>query len=262
MRAVLRHMSPCVGDKEPENMKEKQNVLGILGGLGPMATAYFMELVITMTSAGRDQDHLKMVVCSDPAIPDRTAYILHKSDDSPLPEMIRLGQQLAQSGAGCIAIPCVTAHYFWQELCQQIPVPVLNAIAGTTCCLQEKGIRKVGIMATDGTIATGIVQRTLEEAGMQVILPGETEQQGVMDLIYRDIKAGKQPDMDLFARIRAHLFDGGAEAIILACTELSLIKKDYPIGPGFIDALEVLARQAVEFCGAELKKEYRCLITG
>ncbi len=243
-------------------MKQKQKILGVIGGLGPMATAYFMELVTSMTKAEKDQDHLQIMIYSVPAIPDRTAYILRKSTDSPMPEMVQLGQQLTQAGAQCIAIPCITAHYFWQELCGQISVPVLNAIAGTTQCLQDRNIRRVGIMATDGTIATGLLQRTLEAAGIEVILPDAVNQQGVMDLIYRDIKAGKKPDMALFAQIRKSLFDAGAQVIILACTELSLIKKDYPIGPGFIDAMEVLAQQAVLYCGAELKEEYRSLITG
>ena len=105
--------------------------LGILGGLGPIATAYFMELLIQMTKAERDQDHLQMLIYNMPQIPDRTAYILGKSEENPADEMIRLGKQLAAQGADCIAIPCITAHYFYEELSREIPVPVLHGIQKT-----------------------------------------------------------------------------------------------------------------------------------
>ena len=235
--------------------------LGVIGGLGPMATAYLMELVTKMTKSGCDQEHLPMIIYSYPQIPDRTAYILKKNPNSPVPEMVRLAMQLQQQKVSAIAIPCITAHYFWQEVSDQVETPVLNALVGTAEHLRENGVRKVGIMATDGTIATGLLQRTLENAGMEVLLPNAENQQGVMDLIYRDIKANRPPDMDLFRKISSSLHNSGAEVNILGCTELSLIKKAYNIGPGFIDALEVLARLAVLACGKELNEAYRCVIT-
>ena len=235
--------------------------LGVIGGLGPMATAYLMELVTKMTKSGCDQEHLPMIVYSCPQIPDRTAYILKKNPNSPVPELVRLAKQLQQQDVAAIAIPCITAHYFWQEVSNQVETPVLNALVGTAEHLRENGVRKVGIMATDGTIATGLLQRTLENAGMKVLLPNAENQQGVMDLIYRDIKANRPPDMELFRKISSDLHGSGAEVIILGCTELSLIKKAYEIGPGFIDALEVLARLAVLACGKELNEAYSCVIT-
>ena len=235
--------------------------LGVIGGLGPMATAYLMELITKMTKSSCDQEHLPMIVYSYPQIPDRTAYILKKTPNSPVPVMVRLAKQLQQQEVSAIAIPCITAHYFWQEISGQVDTPVLNALVGTAEHLQENGVRKVGIMATDGTIATGLLQRTLENAGMEVLLPNAENQQGVMDLIYRDIKANRPPDMELFRKISSDLHNSGAEVIILGCTELSLIKKAYDIGPGFIDALEVLARLAVLACGKELNEAFRCVIT-
>lgn len=235
--------------------------LGVIGGLGPMATAYFMELVTKMTHASCDQEHLQMIVYSQPTIPDRTAYILKKNPNSPVHEMVRLAKLLQQQDVDAIAIPCVTAHYFWQDISSQVEPLVLNALTGTVEHLRENGIRRVGIMATDGTIATGLLQRTLENAGMEVLLPDVESQKGIMNLIYRDIKANRPPDMELFRTVSGKLHSDGAEVIILGCTELSLIKKDYNIGPGFIDALEVLARLAVLACGAELNEAYQCVIT-
>lgn len=234
--------------------------LGVIGGLGPMATAYFMELVTKMTKAGCDQEHVQMLVYSQPTIPDRTAYILKKTPNSPVPEMVRIGKILQQN-AQVIAVPCITAHYFWEDLSREVDAQVLNALVGTAEHLKANGIRKVGIMATDGTKATGLLQRTLENAGMEVLFPDNECQKGVMDLIYRDIKANRPPDMELFRQISRKLHTDGAEVIILGCTELSLIKKSHEIGPGFIDALEVLAQLAVRACGAPLDPAYECLIT-
>ena len=91
--------------------------LGIIGGLGPIATAYFMELIIQMTDAKRDQDHLSMIVYNAPEIPDRTSYILGVSSRNPVWDMIEIGRKLAGQKVACISIPCVTAHYFHEEFC-------------------------------------------------------------------------------------------------------------------------------------------------
>lgn len=234
--------------------------LGILGGLGPIATAYFMELLIQMTKAEKDQDHLQMIIYNMPQIPDRTAYILGKSEENPVDEMIRLGKQLAVQGAGCIAIPCITAHYFYKELSREIPVPVLHGIQKTVLEIRNKGIQSVGIMATDGTIQSGIFQKELESMGMETVIPEPLYQQDIMDLIYRDIKAGLPPDMDKFRRVSNHLREKGAGVLVLGCTELSLIKKDYDIGDGYVDTLEVLAKYALKQCKKEVKEPYENLI--
>lgn len=239
----------------------QKKVLGVIGGLGPIATAHFMELVIRMTDAAIDQEHLDMIIYSYPSIPDRTGYILDHTKPNPLIPIAKIGNTLAQQGADFIAIPCLTAHYFYETLNRDIPVPIINGIDDTIKHLQENGISRVGIMATDGTVSTGLFNRVLEDHGMTPILPSTQRQKDVMSLIYDNIKANLPPDMDKFHGVRKHLQDSGAQAIILGCTELSLIKRDYPIGAGFIDAMEVLAQQSVLRCGGKLKEEYRQLIT-
>lgn len=240
---------------------ETKSMLGVIGGLGPIATAYFMELVIRMTDAAVDQEHIEMLIYNCPSIPDRTGYLLGKSAESPLPRMIDLGQRLSREGATCIAIPCVTAHCFHEELVAAIDVPIIHAVKETVLHLKENGVSRVGIMATDGTISTGIFARELEREGLMPIVPSESGQKDVMHLIYGNIKANLPPEMDRFDAVRDELRAKGAEAIILGCTELSLIKRDYSIGAGFIDAMEVLTRRAVLACGGKLKSEYRCLIS-
>jgi len=160
-----------------------------------------------------------------------------------------------------IAIPCVTAHYFFDALEAGIPVPLIHGVRETVAHLKETGIRKVGIMATTGTVRSRIFHHELERQGLSPMVPDEAGQEDVMHLIFENIKAGRPAEMNRFQSVAQQLKAGGAEAIILGCTELSLIKRDRYIGPGFIDAMEVLAQQAVLQCGLPLKEEYRCLIT-
>ena len=242
-------------------MKQNDKMLGVIGGLGPMATAYFMELVTDMTDAATDQEHLKMLIYSAPSIPDRTRYILDNTSENPLPEMLRIGNILAQQGAQCIAIPCVTAHYFFEKLESGIPVPVINGVRETALHLKNHGITKVGIMATDGTIQSRVFHRELEKCSIEVVVPSKERQEYVMSLIFDDIKAGKAPDMEKFAAVAIELQENGAQAIILGCTELSLIKRDHTIGAGFLDAMEVLAQQSILQCDKPLKEKYRSLIS-
>lgn len=224
-----------------------------------MATAYFMELLVKMTKAEKDQDHLEMIIYNCPTIPDRTAYILGKSKESPLPEIISLGKRLKDQDATCVAIPCITAHYFHKQIQDGIGIPVIHAIRETAETLKKAGIERVGIMATDGTISSGIFQTEIENAGMEAILPDAATQAAVMSLIYDEVKAGKTVDMIKFNNVKKHLRASGAQVIVLGCTELSVIKKDYEIGDGFIDAMEVLSRSAILACGKEVNSEYEVL---
>ena len=165
-------------------------ILGVIGGLGPLATVYFMQLVVEMTDASKDQEHIEMIVHSRPSIPDRTNYILKRSEDNPLPHMLDIEKKLVSQGAQVIAIPCITAHYFQPEL-DRHGIKVINAIKETAVYLKKSGIRKAGIMATDGTIESGLFQEAFKEYDIDFIVPDEDNQKKVMSLIYNDIKAGK-----------------------------------------------------------------------
>lgn len=235
--------------------------LGVIGGLGPMATAYYLELMIRMTDAARDQEHPEIIIMNIPSIPDRTAYILGRSQEDPLLPMVQLGRQLKQMGASVLATPCITAHYFHEPLQEGAGLPLIHGIRCTAQTLFDAGVRKVGLMATDGTVQSGIFQRQVEQLGMELVLPGEEGQKGVMTLIYDQVKAGIAPDMALFASIRDELRGKGAQAVVLGCTELSLLKKEQDLGNGILDALEVLAKESVLACGKTVKAEYDELFT-
>ena len=153
-------------------------------------------------------------------------------------------------------MPCITAHYFYDEVLKGIEVPILNGITETANFLMQHNIKRAGLMATDGTIQSSLFQKELLKGNIKPVLPDEIEQQHVMDLIYKCVKSNRPVDINLFYDISAHLKKRGAEVIILGCTELSLIKRDYPVGQGYLDVLEVLARLAVIKAEGKLKEKY------
>lgn len=234
--------------------------LGVIGGLGPMATAYFMQLIIDMTDASTDQEHIPMIIYNCPQIPDRTNYLLGKSKENPGPQIIECGRKIENAGAELIAIPCITAHALFPEIEKELNIPVLHIIKETAAYLKSEGIKKIGLEATDGTVQTGVFQRELERQGIEVILPSAEKQEMVMHIIYNNVKAGRRVDMDRFGQIEAELHEKGAEVIVLGCTELSMISRDEKIGHGYLDAMEVLARAAVLKSG-KLKLKYNRLLT-
>ena len=225
-----------------------------------MATAYLMERIISMTDAATDQDHIEMVIYNIPTIPDRTSYILGRSDASPLPRMLELASSLEEAGCQCIAMPCVTAHYFHDRLEAATTVPIIHGIRECGQYLQDRGITKAGIMATDGTVSTDLFRTALLDFGIETLYPDAVHQQYVMDLIYQDVKASRPVHMDRFNAVADSLRASGAQVIILGCTELSIIKRDHSIGAGFLDVIDIISKCAVETCG-QLKPEFKELIT-
>ena len=187
--------------------------------------------------------------------------VVWRYSENPVIPMVTLGKQMKELGATVIATPCITAHYFHEQLQDGIGLPVIHGIRCCADVLKNAGIRRVGLMATDGTVQSGIFQKEVEAAGMQMILPSSASQAKVMSIIYDYVKAGIAPDMSLFEDVRRELFENGAEVIVLGCTELSLLKKDYPLGSGILDALEVLARESVMACGKNVKPEFNKLFT-
>lgn len=235
--------------------------LGVIGGLGPMATVRFLELIIRMTKASCDQEHLDMVIYNYPSIPDRTSFILQKSNQNPIKEIMELGIKLQNEKVDYIAIPCITAHCYFKELEKKIETPIINMVKETAVYLNTRQIHKVGVLATDGTIQTKIFQKQIERLGMEAIIPSEKKQKYVMDLIYTDIKAGRPISMQKFQSVDKELRENGADVIILGCTELSMIKREEAIGPGYIDAMEVLAMKSIKLCGLPVRREFDELIT-
>ena len=235
--------------------------LGVIGGLGPMATALFMKMIIEMTDAGNDQEHIEMIVYNCPQIPDRTKYILGKSTQNPAPKLIELGEKLEEEGVSLIAVPCITANFFYAELTARIKTPIIDIITEVCSYLTERDIHCAGLMATSGTIASGLFQKAFKASGFTLILPEEADQEDVMYVIYENVKANRPVEMERFNRVTEHLKSAGAEVILLGCTELSVVGENYRIAEGCLDVMRLMAKCVVERCG-KLKREYVEIITG
>ena len=228
---------------------ERSPLLGILGGLGPMSSVYFYEMLTEHTAAECDQDHLNIVISSHASTPDRTAYILGNSDENPLDVMIEDVKRLEKYGADVIAIPCNTAHYFYNELKKETDVPILNIIEETVDVAYRSGTECIGVLATDGTVRTESYQKVCAKHGIRCEVPCEKEQAWLMDIIYKDIKSGKRADMEKFSEICRSLEARGCRRLVLGCTELSLIKRNEHLGDIFLDSLEALAYRTIMKCG-------------
>lgn len=234
--------------------------LGVIGGLGPLATAYFFELLINMSDVDNDQDHLEILIHNCPSIPDRTQYILHKSNDNPVIPMIKVGKGLIDQGCDLISIPCITAHYFHKELSTSLSQPIVHLVEELALFLKKHNYNKVGIMATDGTINSCLFQIELSKYGIEAIVPDSIYQKDVMHIIYDNVKKGRKIDMNCFERVSNHLKQKEAEIVVLGCTELSIVKKNVRLDHSFLDAMELLSAVSLKKCGMKIKDEYRYLV--
>jgi len=237
--------------------KDTKATLGILGGLGPLASAYFYELIITHTDALRDQDHIDIILSSRASTPDRTDYILGRSDENPLPVMIRDAQALVRFGADAIVIPCNTAHYFIDEVRRAVGVPVPSIITETVLHLKNLGYKKAAILATSGTISAGSYQQELERFDMEYVLPDAEGEKLLMNIIYEDVKAGGCLSTEKLYRVTNPMFAAGCDCVILGCTELSLLYRQM-LAEGnrdlrFVDSTTVLADTAIRLMGRRVK---------
>lgn len=227
--------------------------IGIIGGMGPLATKDLFEKIILNTEASCDQEHIQVFIDNNINIPDRTRAILQQGED-PLPEMLKSGKRLEALGSDVIIMPCNTAHYFFHELSVQLKVPVLNMLEVAAKRAYESGYRKVGILATDGTIRSGVYAKAMEKYGIEVVVPGEAGQKAVMDIIYKGIKAGKT-QMDTAPLLAAieELRAKGAETLVLGCTELPMAFLIYHISnTKTIDPTLELAKAAIRYVGGKV----------
>lgn len=228
-------------------MKEK--TLGILGGVGPLATVYFADLIVKMTPAKCDQDHIRTIVSNNPKIPDRTDYILDRSKPNPLPVMIEDARMLESLGCDFIAIPCNTAHFFFDEIQKNIDVELINIVEETVRFAVENvdGLQKLGILATSGTLYSRVYEIVCERFGVQCEIPNDDEIKDLMHIIYDEVKAGRPfSHKELFSIIDS-MKDRGCEAVVLGCTELSAIY--YELGTerlDIVDSMTALAAACVK----------------
>lgn len=230
---------------------------GIIGGMGPSATCDLMQKVIDNTDAPDDQHNIHLLVDQNTDVPDRTAAILNGGDD-PMPQLIASAKRLEAAGADFLCMSCNTAHYFHGRLQKEVSIPILHMPAESARELKRRGIRKVGLLATDGTIRTGVYHKVLKAEGVEPVVPDEADQKTVMRLIYGCVKPNlpveRYPRKEV-EELMAHLRARGAEAFLLACTELPIAFERLGYREGLVDPTQVLARKIVETAGAPLRKE-------
>jgi len=235
-------------------VKNKNKKLGILGGMGPQATQYFFQRIIESTDAKCDQDHIDIMIINQASTPDRTASILSKNDKD-LMSVIEKNLKLFEIyGVDNIAIPCNTTHYFYEKIQSKTKIPIINMVEETVkSILETKGVKKIGILATDGTIFTKIYEKECVKRDAEAVFPSEANQKKIMEIIYKEIKSGEKGDFNKFMEVVKELRDKGCEVIVLACTELSYLNKNYKLPEYCLDALEVLVRRSIELSGKKIK---------
>jgi aspartate racemase len=230
-------------------MDKEKIILGIFGGMGPEATANLYKQIIRLTPAEKDQDHIPTIIYSLPQVPERTTSIRNQ-DTTIIPYVVDGVTRLEKAGASFIAIPCNTVHYYYDYMQEAVSIPIIHLIRETVkeVCELYPHTSKIGLLATTGTIESGLYEKELEQSGLQVILPDkEVEEDNVMKAVF-GIKAGtdKTTSENLLAEAGQHLIDKGAEVIILGCTEIPLAFNPSRVDVPVIDATRVLAERAIK----------------
>lgn len=225
-----------------------ETVLGIFGGMGPEATANLYQTIVAITPAEKDQDHVPTLIFSFPQVPDRTTAI--KAGDRSIVPYLQEGVRLLErSGATLIAIPCNTAHYYYDDMQKAVRIPILHMIreAADETVKRHPGVKTVGLLATSGTIATGLYEKEFRERGVAVLVPDEAQE---TDLVMRSIgliKAGRDRELcrDLLGQAGRDLVRRGARVIVLGCTEIPLAFDPATVDVPVVNASLVLAEAAL-----------------
>ncbi|MDR7002545.1 amino acid racemase [Neobacillus niacini] len=231
--------------------------LGVIGGMGPKATSVFFDKVVENTVADRDQDHIDMMILNHATLPDRTDAILNGQEELFLEAVKKDFKLLEFAGVSHIAIPCNTSHYFYDQMQALTGIPIIHMVDETLKVIYQKygENAKIGLLATKGTISSGIYEKESGKYNMQIYVPNETIQKQTMDIIY-SIKADKMINpLKLEEIIHQLIFEEGCHCVILACTELSCVKISDEAAQYCVDAMEVLVEQSIALSGGTSKKQ-------
>jgi len=223
--------------------------IGVIGGMGPLATVDFMRKVIAATAAEHDEQHVPLLVSNDPRIPRRPAAILH-GGESPLPRLLQIRDQLIAAGASALVMPCNTAHCWHAELRRSCPLPFpsLVDLAADAAAARTVAGQAVGIVATRATLAAGLFDAALAARGRRALRPDDALLDAAILPSIADVKAGRLHQAQApMARAVQALIDAGAGLVILACTEapIALAAADAGLQAACVDTTLVLAQATV-----------------
>lgn len=229
----------------PQTRPEK--IVGIIGGMGPEATVDLMQRIIRLTVAADDSDHIRCIVDNNPKVPSRIKAIIEGNGESPAPCLAEMARKLEAWGANFLVIPCNTAHHYYPDVQSVVRVPVVNLIELTarTIVAAVPGVRAVGLLASPAVRMTGLYEEHLTPQGIEIIYPGPIDQERLFACI-KGVKAGVRSEdlKNTLREIASRIAAQGAEALIIACTELSALGELGLAQPTF-DAAELLAREIV-----------------
>ncbi len=235
------------------NMK----TIGIIGGMGPAASADLFLKILALEDAESDQAHLPVLIDSNTRIPDRTAAIV-QGGESPVPELLRSALRLQGMGADLLMMACNTAHYFYEEIAARVKIPLLHMPRQCARELAEAGCRKAALLATSGTVRAGVYADAFarEAPDVELLTPDEEGQRALMGLIYDGVKKGRTdyPTQAVRACLEK-LTARGAESFILGCTELPIAFSQTDFGVPTADPTVLVARAAIRAAGGRLRAQ-------
>ncbi len=221
--------------------------IGVIGGMGPAATADLFSKLIAATGAERDQDHFRILIDNNPRLPDRNAAIAGRGP-SPGPHLAESARGLERAGADFLVIACNTAHAFASDIEGAVSIPLVSMIDATADAAIAAKPSRVGVLAADGCRRAGLYQRAFAERDAEALFLAEDAQQDFMQLIYR-IKAGDVGDaaQDAMERLAISLTARGAQAVIAACTEVPLVLDADALATPVINSTDALVARAIAF---------------
>jgi aspartate racemase len=232
----------------------KKKKLGILGGMGSRAGAMLFSKVLDYSPALKDQDFIEILIHSNSAVPDRTRAIVHKAE-SPVNELLRSIKLLNDSYVDFIIMACVTSYYFHRTLQLHSRARILDPIDIIKKHIQDQypTIKKIGLLATAGTIQSGIFHQAFDGTGMTVVTLDDRDTEDIfMKSVYMQggLKSSEISGeaIDLFFQSIPKILDQGAEVIIGGCTEVQLVLKENMLPIPYIDSMDLAAREAVKLC--------------
>lgn len=220
-------------------------LVGVIGGMGPLATVYFAQRIIFFTPAKCDSDHVPLIIDNRPDIPDRTVFLEGKGE-SPLPYLKRSIHTLQNAGCKILVMPCNTSHYFIKELQEESDVPIIDMVEETVKEVKKRNLSgKIALIATRGTYLAGIYDKIAEKKGVSIIKPNNSEQEKIMEFLY-DVKSGQKVNSDDFKNLLDDISSSKVTHFLSGCTEAPILFKntgvDYPV----LDAGDILAKKAIE----------------
>lgn len=229
-------------------------ILGILGGMGPLATAHLFQKIISCTRADSDQEHIRIFIDNNTGVPDRTASLLDGGED-PRPYLIESARKLEAMGADFLIMPCNTAHAFYEDIVDAIHILFLNMIEETARFVRAEfpDTIRVGLLSTAGTCKTGVYDRVFKKYGLEVRKPSADDQKAVTALIYGIKQGHLDRGLKEFYGTVEHLRTDGLDVFVLGCTELS-VAYDVKCFKGlFVDPVHVIATAAIRYAGKTVR---------